>query len=258
MKLNGLNMLNALSAQGSDPSELKNEKSVEAAQQFESYLIEMMIREMRKTLPKGGVFDSELMSTFNSMFDKAMADDIAQGEGMGFTEALLRSWGIEGEKGRQVIQARRALHHLRHVHDHDHDTPTLAGQFPVKGHLTSRFGRRRHPITGKHSHHKGIDIAAPTGADIQPIRGGMVTIAGNRGGFGKVVVIDHGDGWTSTYAHCSQLNVKAGQHVSADEIIAQVGSTGQSTGPHLHFEIHHQGKALDPQRVFNWDLDSEN
>ena len=64
------------------------------------------------------------------------------------------------------------------------------------------------------------------------------------------MVIDHGDGWTSTYAHCSKLNVKAGQHVTADEIIAQVGSTGQSTGPHLHFEIHHQGKALDPQRVF--------
>ena len=257
MKLDGLNMLKALSAQGSDPADLKNEQSVEAAQQFESYLVEMMIREMRKTLPKGGIFDSELMSTFNSMFDKAMADDIAQGEGMGFTEALLRSWGIEEETSRQVIQARRAHFHEMHDHDHDHDVPTLAGQFPVKGRLTSRFGRRRHPITGKHSHHKGIDIAAPTGTDIQPIKGGVVTIAGNRGGFGKVVVIDHGDGWTSTYAHCSKLNVKTGQHVSADEIIAQVGSTGLSTGPHLHFEVHHQGKALDPQRVFNWDLGSD-
>lgn len=254
MKFDGLNIMNALASQGEGPPDLKNEKSVDAAQQFESYLVQMMIREMRKTLPKGGVFDSEFMSTFNNMFDQALAEEITEGGGLGFTEALLRSWGEDAGPIRQKIAAQRPI--WRDIHNHeDHDTPHLDGQFPVKGYLSSRFGRRKHPITGKHSHHKGIDIAAPTGTDIQAVRGGVVTLSGVRGGFGKVVVVDHGDGWTSTYAHCSKVNVQVGQMITSEDIIAQVGSTGMSTGPHLHFEIHHDGKALDPQKVFEWKFE---
>lgn len=257
MKIDSLNLMQAMASQGEGPPDIKNEKSVEAAQQFESYLVEMMIREMRKTLPKGGVFDSEFMKTFNNMFDHAMADEITAGGGLGFSDALLRSWGQDPGPSQHRIESQRPVWRDVHEHEHAHEGAQLDGQFPVQGALTSRFGRRRHPITGKHSHHKGIDIAAPTGADIQAVRGGTVTIAGDRGGFGKVVVIDHGDGWTSTYAHCSELNVQAGQLVSSDDIIAQVGSTGFSTGPHLHFEIHHQGKALDPQMVFDWNFEQK-
>lgn len=252
MKIDQLQMMELLANQSEKPIDPKGAKSVEAAKQFESYLVEMMIREMRKTLPKGGVFDSDVMSTFNGMFDRALADEIASGNGMGFSQALLRSWGEETGAVRRAVETSRAV--WQDLHSHDDSVPGLDGQFPVKGHLSSKFGRRRHPITGKHSQHKGIDIAAPKGAEILSVKPGTVTVAGDRGGFGKVVVVDHGDGWTSTYAHCSEINVRVGQQVSAEDIVGLVGSTGQSTGPHLHFEIHYEGRALDPQKVFNWEF----
>ena len=135
------------------------------------------------------------------------------------------------------------------VHKEPHaPAPSSIGEmvFPLEGRISSRFGMRVDPIHGKHKHHSGLDVAAATGTPIKAVQAGTVTFSGNRGGYGKVVIIDHGNGLESRYAHCSALNVEKGQFVFAGTEIAEVGSTGRSTGPHLHLEIRQDGKAVDP------------
>jgi hypothetical protein len=114
-------------------------------------------------------------------------------------------------------------------------------------HVSSHFGYRIHPINGGRQFHGGIDIALPTGTPIRAGHGGIVTFAGyNTGGFGNLVIIDSGDGLVTKYAHCHTLNVSTGQQVAAGDVIATVGSTGQSTGPHLHMEVLINGQRFNP------------
>lgn len=113
--------------------------------------------------------------------------------------------------------------------------------------LTSSFGWRRHPVTGRQSMHEGLDFSAPRGAPIYAASGGVVTDARYRPGYGKLVEINHGNGLVTRYAHASSINVKMGQVVTKGEMIARVGSTGRSTGPHLHFEVRMAGEPLDPR-----------
>lgn len=113
--------------------------------------------------------------------------------------------------------------------------------WPVRGRLTSPYG----PRWGRFHH--GIDIAAPNGTNIVAAGGGTVSFAGWRGGYGNTVIIDHGGGFQTLYAHASALLVKAGQRMTQGQAIARVGSTGQSTGPHLHFEVRVNGATRDPR-----------
>lgn len=121
---------------------------------------------------------------------------------------------------------------------------------PVTGTITSRFGSKESIRT---SAHKGIDIGSPNGTPIYAAADGTVTYSGyNSGGYGNLVIISHGNGIETYYAHCSKLYVKKGQKVSAGDNIAAVGSTGRSTGNHLHFEIRQNGSQINPQRyVYN-------
>lgn len=117
---------------------------------------------------------------------------------------------------------------------------------PVRGRLTSRFGMRVHPIYHIRKMHTGIDLSAPSGTPIKAVAGGTVVFSGWWGGYGKVVIIDHGGGISTLYGHCSALYVSKGQYVKQGQVIAEVGSTGLSTGPHLHFEVRKNGKPVDP------------
>ncbi|MEO9122747.1 MAG: M23 family metallopeptidase, partial [Burkholderiaceae bacterium] len=110
----------------------------------------------------------------------------------------------------------------------------------------SSFGRRRNPVTGRYTMHKGIDFAAPMGAQIRAASGGIVTQAGYRKGYGKMIDIDHGNGLVTRYAHASTLKAKPGDLIEKGQEIARVGSTGRSTGSHLHFEVRMAGHPLDP------------
>lgn len=121
--------------------------------------------------------------------------------------------------------------------------PTL---FPVGGPLSSRFGSRFHPVHQEIRDHKGIDISAITGTPIIAAGSGVVTFAGRMQGYGFTVEIDHGWGVISRYAHASRLLVYQGKRVQRKEVIAQVGNTGTSMAPHLHFEIHENGQAVNP------------
>ena len=117
---------------------------------------------------------------------------------------------------------------------------------PVSGVLTSRFGSRWG------STHTGIDVGAPTGTNIKAAAGGTVIFSGWKGTLGKLVVISHGNGIQTYYGHCSSLLVSSGETISAGQLVAKVGSTGRSTGPHLHFEIRVNGAAINPQSYIGY------
>lgn len=122
--------------------------------------------------------------------------------------------------------------------------PTLSPvDYPA---LSSSFGWRRNPVSGRHSMHEGLDFVAPRGAPIRAASGGLVVRSGAQRGYGKMVEIDHGNGLRTRYAHASSLLVKAGDIVRQGDLIAKVGSTGRSTGAHLHFEIRMADYPLDP------------
>ena len=120
--------------------------------------------------------------------------------------------------------------------------------FPTPGYtrITSPFGNRLHPVYKTYKMHTGIDIAAPSGANIVAALDGTVIYADWFGGYGKVIMVDHGGGIVTLYAHCSTLVAKSGQKVTKGQTVAKVGSTGVSTGAHLHFEVRQNGKYVDP------------
>jgi murein DD-endopeptidase MepM/ murein hydrolase activator NlpD len=119
-------------------------------------------------------------------------------------------------------------------------------RWPVMGKINSPFGWRRHPITRRQDFHTGLDIKAGRGTVIRSSRDGRVAYAGWMAGYGKVVVVEHRDGQSTLYAHCSSLLVRQGAKISVGQSIARVGSTGRTTGPHLHFEIRRGNSPVNP------------
>jgi len=118
--------------------------------------------------------------------------------------------------------------------------------WPIKGKITSVFGPRIHPQTGRHHFHSGLDIAAPNGTPIVATASGIVSFAGWSNGNGNTVVIEHGHGFSTVYAHNSKVSVKAGQVIKSGETIAAVGATDNATGPHLHYEVWKHGNQRNP------------
>jgi len=123
--------------------------------------------------------------------------------------------------------------------------------WPVDGRQTSPFGWRRSALTGERVFHQGLDLAAEEGAPVASCWDGEVTFTGKKPGLGQVVVVEHAGGWESLYGHNGEISVQPGDSVKAGQKIASVGSTGSSTGPHLHFEIRHEGAAFDPVKIQN-------
>ncbi|EKD41736.1 MAG: peptidase M23 [uncultured bacterium] len=128
---------------------------------------------------------------------------------------------------------------------------SMPNVMPVDGWITSNFGFRHHPYSGINKMHYGIDVASPTGTIVRAPADGKVLVANYAGGYGREVVLDHGFGVNTVYGHASELFVKEGDFVKKGEPLAAVGSTGSSTGPHLHYEVHVDGIPTDPlQFVF--------
>lgn len=129
------------------------------------------------------------------------------------------------------------------------EASTISGVYlavnPIQGNITSRYGARE--AIRDHTH-QGLDIAAKTGTPIRAVADGTVIHSGVMGGYGYLIIIDHGNGIKTYYGHCSKLYAKKGKQVTAGDVIAAVGNTGNSTGPHLHFEVRQNGKYVNPQR----------
>ncbi|MBQ9297293.1 MAG: M23 family metallopeptidase [Paludibacteraceae bacterium] len=124
-------------------------------------------------------------------------------------------------------------------------------------HMASGFGWRVDPVYHIRRFHEGMDFSAPVGTDIFATGNGTVIYAGWRQGYGETIEIDHGFNYVTRYAHCSKLKAKVGQKVKRGDVIALVGNTGKSTGPHVHYEVHYQGRPIDPRNFYFYDLSPE-
>ncbi|MRX27414.1 M23 family metallopeptidase [Kangiella sp. HZ709] len=124
----------------------------------------------------------------------------------------------------------------------------ISGRPIKKGWLSSPYGNRADPFTGKKDWHPGIDFAALSGSEVIATAAGVVTSVGVKSGYGKFIEINHGDGYSTRYAHNKELLVEKGDMIKKGQVIAKVGNTGRSTGPHVHYEVMRNGRKLNPYR----------
>jgi murein DD-endopeptidase MepM/ murein hydrolase activator NlpD len=124
-------------------------------------------------------------------------------------------------------------------------TPSI---WPIKGWITSGFGKRASPLTGEPGRHMGVDIANEVNTPIRATADGIVTFAGWETGYGRLVAIEHGYGYSTRYGHCARIEIKVGDEVKRGQIIGYVGSTGRSTGSHCHYEVRIHGIPVDPEK----------
>lgn len=231
-------------------------KGVEkAAKQFESYFVQMMLKEMRKAQASSdGLFSGPEMETFSGLFDQEIAGRISEGKGIGLASHLMQALGgnlsiPEDPAASLSVGAARPsvrVHVPAEVFangDGYYAWPLPKGE---PGSITSGYGLRRDPFGHKHKTHKGLDISAPTGTPVLSMAPGIVLRSDRSPSYGNVVYVDHGGGVVTRYAHQDRLDVRRGDRVLRGQQLGTVGSTGRSTGPHLHLEVRVEGKAVDP------------
>ena len=184
----------------------------------------------------GGIRDIDQDST--RLDEVAGNDDLEEGDVTSALRALSRALT---DRSAQLEVIERVM-----LGEHREANRSLAGKPVLKSWVSSNFGMRTDPITGRRAWHNGIDIASREGAPVIAMAPGVVTFAGTKPGYGKVVDIDHGGGIKTRYAHQRELSVETGFFVRKGQQIGEVGSTGRSTGPHVHYEIHKNGRSIDP------------
>jgi len=155
----------------------------------------------------------------------------------------LAATDLAGSAGVQADTLDGLLGELEEKHNRLVSMPSI---WPTRGWLTSRFGKRISPFTGRAHRHSGIDIAAETGTPVVSPGHGRVSFVGRKGPLGQSVVLDHGYGVRTVYGHNSAIHVKIGDEVERGQLLASVGNTGRSTGPHLHYTVEVNGKSRDP------------
>lgn len=151
---------------------------------------------------------------------------------------------------RVLNKTANALSVLKGLVDHDHggehsDNP-WAAVLDGKARISSEYGMRKDPFNGEMAFHDGVDLAVKRGTGITALKDGVVTFSGFKGGYGNTVIVRHEDGLETVYSHAARNHVREGESVTSGTILADVGSTGRSTGPHLHFEVRKDGKAVNP------------
>jgi murein DD-endopeptidase MepM/ murein hydrolase activator NlpD len=172
-----------------------------------------------ESLPQGDLSESELQAAI----DRLAASLEDRENQLAVLESLLMNRNLQAE-----VQPR--------------------GRPIVTGWLSSYYGMRTHPISGKREMHKGIDFASKLGAPVVAVAKGVVTFAGEKSGYGKMIDINHGNGYTTRYAHNSKLLVSVGDTVEKGFQIAEIGTSGRSTGPHVHFEVMKNGRQVNPMK----------
>ena len=219
-----------------------------AGKQLESFFLRQLLTEAR---PQGGADSGFATDTFKSMFDDAVADKMSSAGGVGLADLFAKQLGAKGgATGNDAPGVHIANQVLPHTTVGLPQGPDIDGiprfTMPVVGTPTSGYGSRIDPIQHKEIKHPGYDLAAKTGTPVSAAAAGTVISAGPAGTYGNLVTVRHGNGVETRYAHLSATTVKAGDHVDAGQQIGNVGTTGYSTGPHLHFEVRKDGQAIDP------------
>ncbi len=187
-----------------------------------------------------GMGSGPASSQFAGMLRDSLANTLSEGDALGIGKALEQpSTRTDVAAQTQAIRAHASIGNL------DSKIPVA----PVNGRISSPFGLRTDPLSGAHRHHGGLDLAAPAGTPVLGAGAGVVVRAENAGNYGNLVVLDHGDGLETRYAHLNDIEVKVGDRVEAGTPVGSVGDTGRTTGPHLHFEVRRNGSAENPLRV---------
>lgn len=240
-------------------------------EQFEGMLLSEMLRDVRagdeEENEAFGLGASTMTDTMQGEFGLALSRAGGLGLRETLAKALLRKAQTDAAVEAAVVPTAIAApvrdaagvpttQAHRHDHDHDHDAsfgvPTGGGVAAVVAAgvpVSSAFGWRNDPFTGKATFHKGVDLAAAYGTEVRAFDGGVVKSAGERSGYGLTVVIDHGDGRETLYAHLSSMAVAPGDPVAAGQPIARSGNSGRATGAHLHFEAREYGRPVDAGRL---------
>ena len=218
-----------------------------AAKQLEAFFLRQLLSEARPQ--GGGMLDGGFAGdTFKQMLDEAIADKMTAAGGIGMTALFAKHLG----KADEIAGAPAApIANAPLDPTHAHGAPAqLSGapQFllPVIGRPSSGYGMRTDPADGRVVNHPGFDLAAKAGTGVAAAARGTVVHAGPAGTYGNLVTLRHDNGFETRYAHLSSVEVKVGDLVEAGADLGKVGSTGYSTGPHLHFEIRHDGQPIDP------------
>lgn len=245
---------------GAAPTNSQNEIAARrTAMEFEALLLTQLTSALYPPTEEGedNVFSSTGSDMYKQMFGEQIAKLMANNGGIGIADTILAQLRDKAAaKAPAVERARQAAQAVKQETSDlpaspitavtNAETTPTAWRNPVVGRVTSTYGRRVDPINGAARDHHGVDIAAPRGTPIGAAAAGTVVFAGRRGGYGNTVIIEQPDGKQTLYAHAEELLVKAGERVNAGQTIATVGSTGRSTGPHLHFEVRENGQPLDP------------
>lgn len=217
------------------------------AQQFEAMLLTQMLREMKESMApdadQGGLGGGILGDTMNS----ALGLSLSGAGGLGLADVLMKALDARNAAaGPTDVDATAAAAAAAPV-------PAAAAALPAApsagAHVTSAYGWRTDPLNGRNAFHAGVDLRYAYGQDVRAAAAGVVTFAGDRAGYGTTVIIDHGNGLETRYAHLSSADVQPGTAVAAGAVIARSGSSGRSTGPHLHFEVRRDGQPADPETL---------
>jgi murein DD-endopeptidase MepM/ murein hydrolase activator NlpD len=215
------------------------------AEEFASLLLFEMLKAMRATVPQSGLFaqDSAAKETYTSLADTEVTRVLAKQDSLGLGKFILEGMDRHErgkDEGAGPTAASTSLSPA---------TSSPRAFFPpvFSGRISSTFGLREDPLSGEERFHKGTDIAAPAGTPIRAVAAGKVVFSGQAGGYGNLVTVEHADGTMTRYAHTAENLVSTGEQVAAGQKIALVGSSGRSTGPHLHFEVLKAGNPVNPQ-----------
>jgi murein DD-endopeptidase MepM/ murein hydrolase activator NlpD len=227
-----------------------------AASQLEAFFLRQMLTEAMPSSSSGGALDGGFAGdTFKQMLNEAIADKASAAGGVGIADMMAKQ--LTKPTAGAAAQSHPSFHALRTsaaappsaLRAIDSAAPTGAPSFvmPVAGRPTSGFGMRNDPVHGSAMNHPGFDLAAATGTPVGAAAAGTITHAGPAGTYGNLVIVRHASGYETRYAHLSAVTVKVGEEVAPGQNIGKVGTTGYSTGPHLHFEVRHDGTPIDPE-----------
>ncbi len=220
----------------------------EVAQEFEAVFIAQILKVMRETIEESGLTDAGPgKSIYTELFDQEVALSLARRGALGISDLLYENLSdivAEGEEKSGSPESVGAF-------SRDSLPEARDLKLPVEGTLTSGFGFRRDPFSHRMRFHKGVDITAPEGSQVVAATAGEVISAGFEKGYGNTILVQHAGGFQTRYGHLREISVKVGNKVAAGSPIGSVGSTGRSTGPHLHFEVIRMGQPVNPASIFN-------
>jgi len=238
----------------------RRQKLESLAQEFEAMLMTQMLREMRQAMlsdeeQEPGLGNDVMTDTMNIELGR----ELSHAGGFGLVQALTTALSAQSGEPQSDAMTPEALAPIPGIETLPGaatsvvapggiSTPDVAtpGIAAPTGPVSSAFGWRRDPFTAALRFHGGIDIAQAYGQDVRAAADGRVVFAGTRGGYGTMVVVEHAGGRQTRYAHLSQATVAPGDAVGAGQVIGKSGSSGRSTGPHLHFEVVEAGRPVDP------------